>query len=117
MEKEENKLANLESSRHAEINGVPTKRGQLIRMKARQRGGGISPREFGVVFVRLGPKEKCDDGTTDAFGGLGFHTDVSTTSDSLFALRPSLLFFSCLALLCPPSRLREERVLIGRLEM
>lgn len=47
---EENKLGNLEPKGQARINGVLTKREQLITVKARQRGGDICPGELEVVL-------------------------------------------------------------------
>lgn len=48
--KEENKLGNLEPNDQAKINGVLTKREQLITVKARQRGGDIRPGDLEVVL-------------------------------------------------------------------
>lgn len=62
MEREENKLGNLKPSGQAKINGVQTKREQLITTKARQRDGDIHPGELEADLCRLMPKRKCDYG-------------------------------------------------------
>lgn len=130
--KEENKQGNLEPKGQAKINGVLTKREQLITAgRWRKTEGWWHPsRGTWSGFVRLMPKENvimkqlvlsvCSE--CSVFDGMLCERRdstqiwyISTTSENLFALHSGLLFFFCLILFCPPSCLRKEQVSIGRL--
>lgn len=118
MEKGENKPGNLKPSGQAEINGVLTKREQLITMKARQRDGDIHPGERVARSARLMPKRKCDYGNKRRLRereGSPQLRYISSTSDDSFALHSGLLFSSCPILSFPLSCLRNKRVSIAGL--
>lgn len=116
MEKKENKLGNLEPSGRAKINGVLTKREQLITMKAR----GVATSIHGNLewFCVTNAKRKCDYETAGAFSLLCTCWEALRRGEKPLTTHshsPALVFFFCPILFCPLSYLQEEQVSIGRL--